>query len=67
MTDTWEGAQWVLAFWLALQVSFFPIVGGYIKSEQGGFDVAKHMVWWLGRIMSCGTLALILNWGGFWS
>ena len=63
--DTWQGAQWILAFWLVLTVSLFPAVGVYMRPKSK--TIPEWIGVYLSRLASSATLFAILAWGGFWA
>jgi hypothetical protein len=68
MTETWEGAQWVLAtgFVVATMFQTFiaPVIRKQIGKWKGWFD---FIGWWIAAIGGRLVIVAILYWGGFWT
>ncbi|GEL44238.1 hypothetical protein MEX01_48290 [Methylorubrum extorquens] len=64
MTETWGGAQWLLAFWLLFGL-LAPVA--VRAAGLGTKPPGAWLAWYGARAVSIGTLAAVLAWGGFWS
>jgi hypothetical protein len=68
MTETWEGAQWVLATYLAMQVLMFTFASPALRMHIGQWKGWPDFIgWWLSKMISISCLVAILAWGGFWT
>lgn len=62
--DNWGGAQWVLAHWLLLQVTLFPLIG--LRMAQDDRAKKNLAVRYASTCISVAVLPAMLAWGGFW-
>lgn len=64
----WGGAQWVLATWWAvwLIVPMFVRVAGLRGASGERKSAVQFAGFYLHKIISTATLAVVLWWGGFW-
>jgi len=63
MDGHWGGAQWILAFWLVLRVTMFPVIGTMLKDDA---KPSSRGVRYTTIVLSVATLIVVLWWGGFW-